>query len=187
MFNSAAGLAVAMWQTSIPCLSPMNALLASGSSDFILQNLPSIVVVQLFWTCAAPGGKASHLASRLCRGTAVTVACVKSHRKMVLARTLFEWLSCDSTIAPLLVLDTMHCVLAGESPVLTVAEVRMTLVGLETDDSLQSLHLSRATVRRNSLLVVPTHSLTPFIHCSLSLRAFFRSLRPPILLQRMDC
>lgn len=53
MFHSPSGLAVAMRQTAGPHLPPMHAILSPSrrrsSSDFILQNLPSIVVAHVLW------------------------------------------------------------------------------------------------------------------------------------------
>lgn len=114
----------------------MNAILGSGSGssssdDFVLQNLPSVTVAHaldpqpgdtILDMCCAPGGKASHLASRLCRmdrsnnninndnrknsngdndknsrndaAATIIVACDKSRHKMVQARKLFERLGC---------------------------------------------------------------------------------------------
>lgn len=140
-------------------LPPMNAILGSGSSsgdDFVLQNLPSVTVAHaldpqpgdtILDMCCAPGGKTSHLASRLClmdrsndikndknsrndAAATIIVACDKSRHKMVHARKLFERLGCygDNTNGPTitpLALDTTQCVLvvgSGER-VQTVVEV----------------------------------------------------------------
>jgi len=57
MFNSAAGLAVAMWWTARPCLPLTNALLASGSSDLFCRICP-----RLWWRSYF--GRVRHLVAK---------------------------------------------------------------------------------------------------------------------------
>ena len=57
MFNSAAGLAVAMQRTAGPCLPLTNALLASGSSDLFCRICP-----RLWWHSYF--GRVQHLVAK---------------------------------------------------------------------------------------------------------------------------
>eukprot|EP00854_Cymbomonas_tetramitiformis_P018076 gene18076-21531_t len=111
IFSRRKGLAVRMLHTQLP-FPPMNGLLPDL---MYLQNFPSIVTAHVLGPqagerildmCAAPGGKASHLAALL-RGTGEVVALDRSASKVAEIRQLAARLNlrnlsaycCDATLA----------------------------------------------------------------------------------------
>lgn len=112
--------------------------------------------LQILDMCAAPGGKASHVASLLQTATsratttaaAIIVACDKSRSKVVAMRSLFERLGVlplpssdnnDNNVKLIpLVLNTTRCVLSG-SPSSSVAEILETATPSSKDRLLQGI------------------------------------------------
>jgi 16S rRNA C967 or C1407 C5-methylase (RsmB/RsmF family) len=68
---------------------------------------PKVMVLDM---CAAPGGKASHVAALAAMGSALVVACDKSRRKVVAMRELYKRLGVSHNTVPL-VLNTTRCVI----------------------------------------------------------------------------
>eukprot|EP00934_Nitzschia_sp_Nitz4_P003932 Nitzschia sp. Nitz4//scaffold70_size99833//65652//67279//NITZ4_004601-RA/size99833-snap-gene-0.149-mRNA-1//-1//CDS//3329557153//3922//frame0 len=117
MFVLPQGVGIHMSQNSSqrvgPCLPPLSGIL---ENQMMLQNLPSVYVGHalnpqpgetIMDLCAAPGGKSSHLASRVCN-SAVIVSCDKSRKKVLSAKQVFERVgaTCITPIA----LDSTKCV-----------------------------------------------------------------------------
>lgn len=100
-----------------PVLPPLSGVHERGT--MMVQNLPSILVAHvldpqpsdvILDMCAAPGGKTLHLASRT-RNKATIVACDRSRRRILSARSLFQ--QAGATCIEPLVLDSSYCVDRG--------------------------------------------------------------------------
>jgi hypothetical protein len=112
-----------------PILPPFSNALASKS---YLQNLPSIVVGHTLQAkpghvildmCAAPGGKALHIAS-IVNNNATIIACDRSHKKMVTAKALF--MKHGATCIIPVTMDSTDCAERSEQPrLMTPSEVRI--------------------------------------------------------------
>lgn len=129
-FRQSQGLGVRM--RSLPRVGPLLPPL-SGVLDThaFLQNLPSTVVVHalnpqpgdtILDLCAAPGGKASHVAS-FTKNQAVILAADRSRSKVVAMKQRFLALGCTS-IVPLHLNATACCMDEPGRPRCSVAEIR---------------------------------------------------------------
>jgi predicted ribosome-associated RNA-binding protein Tma20 len=131
MFNQDRGVAVTMsmepHERVGPLLPPLYGVL---DDKMMLQNLPSILVAHalnpqphdtVLDMCMAPGGKTAHLAS-LVNNQAVIVACDKSRKKVVSAKSLFARLGA-SCVTPL-ALDATKCVSDDSQEPTSIRKVR---------------------------------------------------------------
>ena len=130
IFGNDRGEAVRIQRTAGPSLPPMNSLVGNGR-EYLLQNLPSCVVARelaatmkesdaILDMCAAPGGKASHVAS-LMPTNCHLVAVDKSVRKVEAMAELFRNLQCNDRITSLVVNSTR---IVDERETRSVTEVR---------------------------------------------------------------
>lgn len=139
IFSTSNGVAVTLQQTAGPWQPSMRDFIEemSMSIPMLLQNVPSALVAHVLlqdddWNddhaspscsagsqksklmildmCAAPGGKASHVAALAAPGSALVVACDKSRRKVVAMRQLFQRLGVSHNTVPLM-LNTTQCVI----------------------------------------------------------------------------
>ena len=134
IFSASQGLAVILEQTAGPWQPSMRDIVEEITSriPMMLQNLPSAMVAHVLLDsfhgkprqlidlpqpplmildmCAAPGGKASHVAALAATKLGTVVACDKSRRKVLAMRQLFEQLGVAHNTVPL-VLNTTQCVL----------------------------------------------------------------------------